>query len=204
MERVTYITVINQKNSMLRLNISNEDGQRALITEFKAKYLALLVKLHIRLRVDGVILCPWLMWRLERKKLSGRNLLTQKIGSTCMAWLISTSNLTTCPNNSSHSFLLPIQDFAQINALSKMETLNLLHSRRTGWRRNSELSESTMRKTRSNLNRLTSKNGRIRTIPNRPTTDTMESISRWTGKTRIGVAYPTSTASSCHLRLRSP
>ena len=43
---------------MLRLNISKEDGQRALITECKAKYLALLVKLHIRLRVDGVILCP--------------------------------------------------------------------------------------------------------------------------------------------------
>ena len=43
---------------MLRLNISNEDGQRALITECKAKYLVLLAKLHTRLRVDGVILCP--------------------------------------------------------------------------------------------------------------------------------------------------
>jgi hypothetical protein len=41
---------------MLKLNISKEDGLRALIIEYKAKYLAHLARLHIRLRVDGVIL----------------------------------------------------------------------------------------------------------------------------------------------------
>ena len=189
---------------MLKLNISNEGGQRAPITEYKAKFLALQERLPTRLRVGGVILYPWSMWRLERKKLFGRNQLTQKTGSTCMAWLISTFNSTTYPNNSSLSFHLLTQDSAQINVLLKTETSNLLPLRRIGWRKSNELSESTMRKTRSNLNHHTSKSGRIQMIPNRPIIVTMASISRWTGKTRIGAVYLTSTANSCHLRLKSP
>ncbi len=43
---------------MLKLNISSEDGLRALITEYKAKFLAHLAKLLTRLRVDGVTLSP--------------------------------------------------------------------------------------------------------------------------------------------------